>query len=231
MRTSDWGVPVTLLVLAVSSQYSGLDVWLASHFYDATSGTWPWRDTWLTSTLLHTDARRLITAVGVGMLLGWLASLVRPGLASHRRYWGYLLLASLSGPIVVAALKSVTHLYTPWDVTLFGGELPHLRLFDPVPKGAPFGHAFPAGHASAGYAFFSLYFLARSLRPALQWKALAVPVVLGLVLGVDQQVRGAHFLSHDLTTAALCWMLAALWARVLLSLQPRVRAETAIQPA
>jgi membrane-associated PAP2 superfamily phosphatase len=30
----------------------------------------------------------------------------------------------------------------------------------------------------------------------------------GMVFGLSQQLRGAHFLSHDLWTAALCWLVA-----------------------
>jgi membrane-associated PAP2 superfamily phosphatase len=28
------------------------------------------------------------------------------------------------------------------------------------------------------------------------------------VFGIDQQLRGAHFLSHDLFTAMICWAVA-----------------------
>ena len=30
----------------------------------------------------------------------------------------------------------------------------------------------------------------------------------GLVFGVSQQLRGAHFLSHDVATALICWLLS-----------------------
>jgi membrane-associated PAP2 superfamily phosphatase len=39
---------------------------------------------------------------------------------------------------------------------------------------------------------------------------------LGLLFGFSQQLRGAHFLSHDLWTLAICWGTALglfLWFR------------------
>lgn len=40
--------------------------------------------------------------------------------------------------------------------------------------------------------------------------------MLGLTFGITQQLRGAHFLSHDLWSAALCWAIAWETARLLL---------------
>ena len=71
----------------------------------------------------------------------------------------YFLIASAAGPIIVGFLKQTTHIYTPWKIKHFSGPLPYIRLFDPVPGHLPVGRAFPAGHASGGYAFLSLYFL------------------------------------------------------------------------
>jgi membrane-associated PAP2 superfamily phosphatase len=67
---------------------------------------------------------------------------------------------------------------------------------------------FPAGHSSAGFAWVSLYFFALLARPAWRWRGLAVGLVAGGVFGLAQQLRGAHFLSHDLWTLATCWALS-----------------------
>jgi hypothetical protein len=34
---------------------------------------------------------------------------------------------------------------------------------------------------------------------------------MGVVFGATQQLRGAHFLSHDLWTAAICWFNSLGW--------------------
>jgi membrane-associated PAP2 superfamily phosphatase len=58
-------------------------------------------------------------------------------------------------------------------------------------------------------------FNASCQRLARQW--LAAALAAGMVLGLAQQWRGAHFMSHTLWSAAVCWAVAcavrALWPR------------------
>jgi membrane-associated PAP2 superfamily phosphatase len=78
-----------------------------------------------------------------------------------------------------------------------------------VSDGGP-GHCFPSGHATAGFAFVSLYFLFRRWRPpAAPWVLLAV-CGIGLLFGWAQMVRGAHYPSHTLWSAWLCWTFCAI---------------------
>ncbi|MGL4693355.1 MAG: phosphatase PAP2 family protein, partial [Stenotrophomonas maltophilia] len=76
------------------------------------------------------------------------------------------------------------------------------------PAGMPRGVCFPGGHSSAGFAWVSLYFVALMMRPAWRWRGLAVGLLAGGLFGVSQQLRGAHFLSHDLWTLATCWAVS-----------------------
>lgn len=71
------------------------------------------------------------------------------------------------------------------------------------------GHCFPAGHASAGFSFVSGWFAFRRAgqrRLAGRW--LGAALAAGLLLGLAQQARGAHFMSHTLWSAWLCWAVA-----------------------
>lgn len=54
----------------------------------------------------------------------------------------------------------------------------------------------------------ALYFFLLATRPRWRWVGLAVGVSLGVLFGATQQLRGAHFLSHDLWTAVICWACA-----------------------
>jgi membrane-associated PAP2 superfamily phosphatase len=61
----------------------------------------------------------------------------------------------------------------------------------------------------------TLYFALRDARPRLARAALGVALLVGTAFSIGQEARGAHFLSHDLTSAALSWgILATLHARV-----------------
>jgi len=70
------------------------------------------------------------------------------------------------------------------------------------------GHCFPAGHAATGFSFLGGYFAFRDSdgRQARTW--LALSLVAGLLLGLAQQWRGAHFMSHTLWSAVACWCTA-----------------------
>lgn len=113
------------------------------------------------------------------------------------------------GPLVVALLKSVTGPRCPWDLIEFGGAWqPTADLFT-GPSGA--GHCFPSGHASGGYALLSLYFAGVALGEAcLSRLGLWLGLIAGTVYGAVRIAQGAHFLSHNLSAAAVVWAVAAL---------------------
>ena len=106
---------------------------------------------------------------------------------------------------LVATLKQLTAVHCPWDLVRYGGT---------AMAGDGGGACFPAGHAAAGYAWLALAFVSGTV-PGRRI-GLSAGLAAGLVFGIDQQLRGAHFLSHDLWSAALCWMVAvvvaALWS-------------------
>ena len=56
--------------------------------------------------------------------------------------------------------------------------------------------------------FIGGYFVFRTAAPGLARRWLVAAVVAGLLLGVSQQWRGAHFMSHTLWSGWLCWCLA-----------------------
>lgn len=120
----------------------------------------------------------------------------------------YLFCAYLIGALTVSALKSFTNMDCPWNLVRYGGARVFVGLFETRPPGMPRGVCFPAGHASAGYAWVSLYFFTLMVRPAWRWMALAAGLMIGAIFGWTQQVRGAHFLSHDLWTLLICWVVA-----------------------
>ena len=200
--------PVFILAVAVVFEYSGLDVWWESGFFDASSSSWPYRGHWFFEQVTHEGGRYFnIFAAGI-WLMGFVATFLHPPSRKYRKPMLYFLVAAAAGPAIVGIFKQTTHIYTPWDIIPFSGSLPYIRLFDPLPEGLPVGEAFPAGHASGGYAFFSLYFFLHQLGTPLKKYGFAAGLLLGGVYGFGQQARGAHFPSHDLFSMVICWYSA-----------------------
>lgn len=212
-RPAQHDVAITLATLAALLlwELSGWDLAL-SRWYGSASG-FAWRDAWLTSTLLHQGGRALAWA----LLTLLVADAVRPlvqGPTRSARWHGIGM--TLTCLLVVPTIKRVTQSSCPWDLAEFGGVAPYVPHWLPgVADGGP-GHCFPSGHAVAAFGFFSGYFVLRETRPRPARIWLATVCVVGLVFGWAQLARGAHYLSHTLWSAWLCWLIGALVAKVAL---------------
>ena len=132
----------------------------------------------------------------------------KPQSRSWRRPLAALALSVLLSTVLVASLKALSSVDCPWDLVRYGGDRVYVDIFSALLAGTPHRGCFPAGHASAGYAWLALFFFFQTVRPAWRWRGLTAGLMLGMVFGLSQQLRGAHFLSHDLWTSALCWLVA-----------------------
>ena len=187
-----------------------LDIdWLLSHALFAWQGyRWVLRDHAVTETLLHHGGHNLSIAAWVAVLLSWFTAQARR--SPLRRPLAGLLLSVLLSTLLVSWVKSWSNMDCPWDIDGLGGARPYLMLWDTRPAWLPDGRCFPAGHASGGYAWVALYHYFLTVRPEWRRRGLAVGLAAGMLFGIGQQLRGAHFFSHDLWTLALCWTVATL---------------------
>lgn len=197
-------ITLGLLLALLAWDGSDLDLALARPFGGVHG--FPLSQHWLLTSGLHEGARLLSW-----LLVVWLTLAVWWPLGWLRRLHGHertqLVATTLIAVLAVSTLKAVSTTSCPWDLSLFGGTARYVSHWLWVPDGGG-GHCFPAGHASSGFAFIGGYFVLRrdSATQARAWLGLAL--LAGLVLGIGQQVRGAHFMSHTLWTGWLCWTLA-----------------------
>lgn len=193
--------------LAVGCEITRVDLALADRFYDFAAGRWPARDAWWAEWLIHKRGRDLVLVTAVASLLAWALSFGVERLRPLRRGALYLCLAIALGTGSVALGKLFTNRHCPWDIERYGGSVPYTRLFEGSPGGCPPGRCFPAGHASGGYSLMGLYFALRDRRRSLARAGLAFGFILGSIYGYGQMARGAHFLSHTIWSAAICWFI------------------------
>ena len=102
----------------------------------------------------------------------------------------------------VGLLKVVTNVDCPWDLAGFGGDRPYVTLFGDRPDYLPRAQCFPGAHSSSGFALVCFYFVLRDRSRAAGALGAGRAVLVGAVFSIGQQARGAHFLSHDLASAA-----------------------------
>lgn len=196
------------LVPLLAWDASGLDSVLAS--WSASASGFPLRDNWWLTVVLHDGARRLAWAAMLALSLGvwWPFGPLRRLTQAQRLQ---LAASTLLAAALVSLLKSVNAASCPWAMAEFGGvarHRSHWATFFVTDGGG--GHCFPAGHASSGFAFVSGWFAFRRQAQRLAWAWLGVALAAGAVLGIAQQLRGAHFMSHTLWTLWVCWGTAWL---------------------
>lgn len=194
------------------------DLWLADRLYAWEGHQWALRHAWLTEQVIHKDGRTVSQVAWLTVVVLWLVACRRRDWAPLRRPLLYLLTATAASTLLVLVVKALSDMDCPWDLSRYGGSRPYIALFQWRPAGLGRGMCFPAGHASGGYTWLALYFFLLMVKPGLRWWGLAIGLGAGLLFGISQQLRGAHFLSHDLAAVAICWTCAvvlhrAFWPR------------------
>ncbi len=210
-RSALWQSAACLLLMAATvlmESDTGIDLFVQRHWYDASRGLWAvdpsfhhaWR--WL----FYDGAKRFVAVVGASSLLiaAWgcfsgRSALLRAGLL--------MALSCAATPLLVSALKAVTGIYCPRQLTVFGGNAPYTHLLS-LSFGMSGGRCFPGGHASGGFALTMLFFClsGRGARAA----ALAATLGTGWTMGLYQMMRGEHFLSHTVMSMLLAWQMNVL---------------------
>ncbi len=208
-------IPLGVFLAAVFLQQTvPVDRMLADWIYALEGHRWSLRDAPLFSMVLHTGAQKMMVGVGLAVIVAALASLRIERLRPWRRPLAYLAVVMPLSALLVAGLKEITHVDCPWDLLRYGGSRPFVGLFQHHSGAYPYGRCFPAGHASGGYALVALYFFLREVAPDKRWAGLAIGLGAGMLFGMVQQLRGAHFLSHDLWALAICWFNSLLGYRL-----------------
>jgi membrane-associated PAP2 superfamily phosphatase len=163
---------------------------------------------WLTS-VLHDGARTamwlLLLAFATGIAWPW-----GPLKTLTKAQRVQLVVSAVLCILVINLLKRASTTSCPWDLQLVGGVAQYVSHWRwGVQDGGP-GHCFPGGHAVAGFAFLGAYFVWRQVNPRCARTLLVFVLLLGFGLGFAQQLRGAHYFSHNAWTAWLCWVISAL---------------------
>lgn len=160
---------------------------------------------WWAKNLIHSWGGFGVRLLGGVIVLGFLLSYLSARLRTWRRPAAYLLLAGGLALGSVGLLRAISNVDCPWSLDLFDGTRPYVHLLGDRPDSLPHARCFPGGHSSSGFALFAFYFLFAERRRAIALACLTGAVVVGGIFSIGQEARGAHFLSHDLWSAAFAW--------------------------
>ena len=203
---------LSLLCLTLAWDASGLDLTVMSWLGDPTG--FALRNHPLLANVLHDGARRLgwVLWAGVALSAWYPWGPFRRLSKAQRLEAASGILLSL---IAINLIKYNSLTSCPWDLNQFGGEARFVSHWDWLTRDGGPGRCFPGGHASAGFAFLALAWpWAYSTQPTdqqLGQRVLLAALTAGLVLGAVQTLRGAHYPSHTLWTALMCWGVSWAW--------------------
>lgn len=210
-RRRDAAVAIVGLILLLAWDASAADLPLSRLFGNGEG--FALRHQWLVEHVLHDALAHGLHLIFVLLGVNVLFPLPVIGAMPRAQRLGWWLMSLLCA-LAISLLKHQSRVSCPWNFAEFGGsahELAHLSLaaWRGGGDGGP-GHCFPAGHVSNAFALVGGTFALRtvSMRASRLW--LASVCGIGFVLGVTQLLRGAHFPSHSLWTAWICWTLSAL---------------------
>jgi membrane-associated PAP2 superfamily phosphatase len=195
-----WALALGLATL-LAWDASGLDLWVMRQVGSAAG--FALRESWFTTQLIHRGGRLLSWGVMAFIVLVNLRPALLPRLGRHDRVsWLLITLLCLA---VVSLIKRASLTSCPWDLAEFGGAAAYVSHWTFGLHDGGGGHCFPSGHASAAFAFLcGGWALGRAYpRAASAWVTCVIS--LGVVYGLGQMLRGAHYPSHTMWTAWICW--------------------------
>ena len=206
------------LLLAFIYPQTSLDAWLIQPFYDAHALVFPLKNDSFLESVMHKGLRNLMIAVSLMLLGFWTFGLKIWGFVlknQNSAHWSkvyhrqflWIFIAMVISTSAISVLKRLSMHSCPWDLLPYGGTQPWIPLFGNLPAAAEMGHCFPGGHASGGFALIAIYFGFRDSLPKLANAGLILGLLFGFAMGWGQMMRGAHFMSHNLWTAWVVWMI------------------------
>lgn len=217
---------VLVLTMLLFELVPKIDLRLQDHFYNPASDSWLIdSENPLLRLIFYTGPKRLLLAFGatIAIVCFGPARLRSRWIVTERlrRQWMVVLATLATAPLLISTLKAVSHVFCPYELSRYGGEQEYQPVFEPYSKEerpARFGKGFPAGHASGGFALLSLAGIEATRRK--RFIGISVAVASGVGMGGYQILKGAHFLSHTLVTALVCWLVFLMWHRFLVWAKP-----------
>lgn len=202
-----WRVSVWSLVFLLAWDASGLDRPMA-HWFGSAAG-FALREDWFLTSVMHDAAQRIgwIGWAVLVLMVFWPLGVMR---RLERGERAGIATGALLALLAITVLKNASRTSCPWDLAEFGGAESYVSHWALGVWDGGTGHCFPGGHASTGFAWLAGYFGLRRNAPRAARLWLAAALLAGFTLGLVQQARGAHFMSHNLWTAWICWTVTGL---------------------
>lgn len=166
---------------------------------------WRMKKTFFFDTLMHRFSRYVLILIYLIILGHFIAKVTKKDDLAGAYHLLILLITIGTSVLWVTTLKRILEVDCPWDLLRYGGEKPFFSLFNYPVSYLPSAHCFPASHASVGFSWLAVFFYFKATKQINDYKTLGLILFIGVCFGIGQQLRGAHFISHDVWSFIICW--------------------------
>lgn len=215
----DRWIVITFITLVFSMflfEISDIDIIIQQSFYNFNLNQWILdRNNAILEFIFYDGIKKALVIFAIIVAISLLFFGKNRLVQSYRTGLLIVVFCAILIPSVVGILKVTTNTPCPKNITRFNGCYPYVKVFSTYP---PTFHqkekieCFPAGHASGGFALFSLFFLFKSRKN--RRKALLFAMITGWSMGLYKMLIGDHFLSHTVVSMILAWLITLIVARV-----------------
>lgn len=213
-----------LIFVIVLFQFTNLDIFIQSYFYNFETKIWLIdKDELILKLLLYDGLKNLLILFAVGILFTLIFFRKNRIIQEYKKGLLIVLLSAIFIPLIVGSLKAITNTPCPCNIVHFGGTYPDIKVFDSYPKDfiqTSKIKCWPAGHASGGFALMALFFLFKT--PSNRKKALIGGLIVGLSMGTYKMLLGDHFFSHTIITMLISWIIILVIVKFIQN-QPKVK--------
>ena len=198
-----------LIAVIVLFQFSNLDIFVQSFFYDFDKKSWLIdKNEPILKFFFYDGIKNLLLLFGVAILVFLIFFRKNILVQEYKKGLIIVLLSAILVPSMIGFLKDITNTPCPCNIVYFNGTYPDKKAFDSYPKDfvqKSKVKCWPAGHASGGFALMALFFLFKT--PKNQKKALFVALIIGWSMGTYKMLLGDHFFSHTIITMLMAWLI------------------------
>ena len=200
---------VVLMATFILFEFTSLDQFCENLFFNFRTHIWLIdRNEMVLRILFYDGIKFVLILVYLIFLVFYLVFRKHKARVEYKAGILIFLLSMALVPGVISRLKAASNIPCPRELKIFDGTFPYTHLFESYPadfKPPKKCKCYPAGHASGGFALFSLFFLFKTTRNR-KW-ALAFALFVGWSMGLYKMAIGDHFLSHTVMTMILSWFM------------------------
>ncbi len=208
---------ITIIITILLFEYTNIDIALQNYFYDFQTHKWLIdRNEPVLKFIFYNGIKKLLIIFAVCILFSLIFFRKKRVVQEYKKGLILVVLSAILIPVIVGSLKATTNTPCPKNIEHFGGVYPDIKVLDSYPKDFKQKKkikCWPAGHASGGFALFSLFFLFKSRKN--RKRALALAMFVGWSMALYKMFIGDHFLSHTLVTMELAWLIVLILEKYL----------------